>query len=409
MAMDPAAERPTGAGAPGGPHAQTGSPRAFALLTAVAAVGVAVFFALYSLLPVTRPDAPELGSLFMGTMMAFVMAVQVFVPLLVRRWSLRLVLALALFLLALGALLAGSAVGAGLLLPAAALSGAGFGVIVVVGTQGVALFVPEASLGRALGAYGLVTLLASAFGSPVGVQFALAASPAIFGIGAAALCAAAAGAASRLPGGAGRERRQAGRPRRMWAAPRRARLAGGPWAELAFLLVGVLLLSHGLSSFAVLGSVAGSAALVIFCVQLGNAIGRWLGGELERWLPAGATWALVAGCVSAAAIAGVLVPGVAAVVVFGLLLGLGIGAVQTVTLHAVLLRLEAGRASVLWNLSVDAGLGAGGVGWGVALAAGRAVPVVVLVSCAALVLGLVLAARARRTDVTGASRHRATP
>ena len=387
-----------------------GAVRAFALLTAaVAAVGVAVFFALYSLLPVTRPDAPELGSLFMGTMMAFVMAVQVFVPALVRRWSLRLVLVLALILLGVGALLSGSASGPALLMPGAALSGIGFGVIVVVGTQGVALFVPEASLGRALGAYGLVTLLASAFGSPVGVQFALAASPAIFGIGAAALCAAAAGAASRLPGGAGREPGRAGVPGRVRAVPWRGRLSGVPIGVLAFLLVSVLLLSHGLSSFAVLGSVAGSAALVIFCVQLGNAIGRWLGGELERWLPAGATWALVAGCVSAAAIAGVLVPGVAAVVVFGLLLGLGIGAVQTVTLHAVLLRLEAGRASVLWNLSVDAGLWAGGVGWGIALSAGRAVPAVVTVSCVALLLGLVLAVRARRADVTGASRRRRMP
>ncbi|MGJ0204096.1 MFS transporter [Leucobacter sp. gxy201] len=386
-----------------------GAVRAFALLTAAVAAGIAVFFALYSLLPVTRPDAPELGSLFTGAMMAFVMAVQAFVPALVRRWSLRLVLVLALILLGVGALLSGSASGPALLMPGAALSGIGFGAIVVVGTQGVALFVPGASLGRALGVYGLVTLLASAFGSPAGVQLALVLSPEVFGVGAAALCAVSAAAASRLPAGAGREPGRAGVPGRVRAVPWRGRLSGVPIGVLAFLLVSVLLLSHGLSSFAVLGSDAAGAALAIFCVQLGNAIGRWLGGELERWLPAGVAWVLVAGCVAVAAAAGVLVPGLAAVVVCGLLLGAGIGAVQTVTLHAVLRRLEAGRASVVWNLTVDAGLWAGGVGWGIALSAGRAVPAVVTVSCVALLLGLVLAVRARRADVTGASRRRRMP
>ena len=82
-----------------------------ATLTAAMALGIAVFFTLYSLVPVTRADDPAVSSLFVGVMLACVIAVQVFTPALVRRFSLRLAIAVPLAALAVGALVTGAAQG----------------------------------------------------------------------------------------------------------------------------------------------------------------------------------------------------------------------------------------------------------------------------------------------------------
>ncbi len=379
-----------------------GAGRAFALLTATVSVAIAVFFSLYSLLPVTRSESPELGSLFVGALMACVMGVQVFAPLLVRRFSLRYVLMGSLLLLGAGALVTGLATGAASLLLGALLSGSGFGVLVVVGTHGVALLVPQSGLGRALGVYGLVTMSASAFGSPLGVQIALVRSPAVFGICAVVACAGAAVLAIGLPAAAGRTGGSPGvdRAGRSIAGGAsgglRSLLAGVPWLVLCLLLVGVLVLSHGLTSLPVLASSFGSAAAVIFCVQLGCAAGRGIGGELGRWIPPGGEWAVAAAPAGIGGVLGMLLPEFAAGLLWALLLGVGAGAVQTVTLHAVLRRVEAGRASVVWNLAVDGGLWAGGVLWGLALAYGFVGGAVVGASVAVLALAAVLAFGAAR-------------
>ena len=354
---------------------------AFMLLMAAVSAGMAVFFSLYSLVPVTRPEAPALGSLFVGVLMGFVMGVQVFVPALVRRWSMRFVLSGSLLVLGAGALLAGLAQEPVVLLLGAMLGGIGFGVMIVVGTQGVALIVEERRLARSLGLYGLVTMSASAVGSPIGVQAALAFAPGTFGACAAVLCAIAAAAALRLPaagrrprgaaaavGGAGGER--GGRYRETGPG-----LTSVPWLVLCVLMLGVLLLSHGLSSFPVLVSAAAeeggaSAAVAIFCVQAGNAAGKWAGGELEGRLRSSLVWWTGAAAITAGGVAGVFTPGVAAGVAWGLLLGFGVGVVQTATLHAVMQCVDPGRASVVWNLAVDGGLWLGGVLWGLALAGG---------------------------------------
>lgn len=102
--------------------------------TAAVALGGAVVFTLYSLIPVTRAHDPQLPSLFVGTMMAFVMAVQVFTPALERRFSLRLVLTASLTLAAVGALVTGTAQSTVALLmggvpSAAALVGLGVGTV----------------------------------------------------------------------------------------------------------------------------------------------------------------------------------------------------------------------------------------------------------------------------------------
>src|SRR5690606_12835002 len=86
-------------------------------------------------------------------------------------------------------------------------------------------------------------------------------------------------------------------------------VAGAPWFVLCFLLVGVILLSHGLSSLPVLASAYGNAAVVIFSVQAGNALGRWLGGELEIKTTTGATIVTGAILLAAGGVSGVLAAG----------------------------------------------------------------------------------------------------
>ncbi|SJM68329.1 MFS transporter [Gulosibacter sp. 10] len=370
--------------------------RAVASLTAAVALGVAVFFTLYSLVPVTRSDEPGLSSLFVGTMMTFVMGVQVFAPALVRRGSLRLVLAVSLAVLGIGALITGIAQGTALLLLGAVSGGAAFGVLIVAGAQGVALLVPGERLGRALGVYGLVTMAASAIGSPAGVQLALAFSPSVFGV--CALVAGLLGAVLSfgIPAGVGRT--GAGAADAAVPTARRrgplAALLGIPWLAVGLLLAAVVLLSHGLTSLPVTAAAQG-AALVVFAVQAGNALGRWLGGELEA--RTSARGAVLAGALLLASggALGALVPGPASAIVSGVLLGLGVGVVQTVTLHTTMLRMDSGRASVVWNLGVDGGLWIGGILWGLAIASGLVGPGALLCSALILVLGGVLALRLR--------------
>ena len=364
----------------------------FVALTASVALGIALFFSLYSLIPVTRAENPELGSLFVGTLMACVLAVQVFAPMLVRRLSLKWVLAGAATLLGCGALLAGIADAVPALLAGAVAGGLGFGVLIVVGAQGVALLVPAGRLGRALGLYGVITVSSSAFGSAAGLQLALALGPAVFGIAGAVAGLASAAFALALPAGVGRSA-AAG------AASGARRLARSfaknvPWAVLLMLLLAVMLLSHGLTSVpAVAAPVNG--ALVILLVQIGNAAGRWLGAELEERLSP-ALAALIGSIAAAgAAAATVLVPDAAGVAVAAALVGAGVGVVQGVSLHAAMRVMTAGSASVVWNLTFDSGLWIGGVLWGLLLASGRLSPAVVAIAAACLIAGAVASWRMR--------------
>lgn len=364
-------------------------------LTAAVALGIAVFFSLYSLIPVTRSDEPGLSSLFEGTMMACVMGVEVFTPTLVRRFSLRLVLVASLGLLGVGALITGFARSTFPLLVGAVASGAAFGTVVVAGAQGIGLLVSAGRLGKTLGTYGLVTMAASALGSPAGVQLALTFSSHVFGVCALVGGLLAAGLSFGVPGAVGKTVQDAP----AWEGRRRgasAFVAGTPWAVLGLLLAAVILLSHGLTSLPVLAASFGSAAVVVFAVQVGNALGRGIGGQLEARITTLA--ALIAGAmllVSGGAL-GALTGGWTAAIVAGALIGLGVGIVQTVALHTTMRRMDSGRGSVLWNLAVDGGLWAGGILWGLAITSGFVGAGALIFSVVVLVLGGAVVFRLRR-------------
>lgn len=378
----------------------------FASLTAVVSLGLAIFFTLYSLIPVTRADVPGLSSLFLGTMMAFVMGVQALTPALVSRFSLRFVLAGSVALTAVGALATGMSTSTPALLAGAVAAGGGFGILIVAGSQGIALLVSADRLGRMIGIYGLVTMAASALGSPAGVQLALTFSPAVFGVCAFFAGMLAVGLSFGVPGAVGRSLAgraasgtEQGKHLSVGKKSKAQRLfdpvAGAPWLVLCFLLVGVILLSHGLSSLPVLASAYGSAAVVIFSVQAGNALGRWLGGELEIRTTTGATIVTGAILLAAGGVSGVLAAGSLVMIISGVLIGVGIGVVQTVTLHTAMRLLSAGRASVMWNLSVDAGLWVGGILWGLALTSGFDEGAVLLFCALILLVGVTLVLQLR--------------
>lgn len=390
----------------------------FAWLTVTVSVGVTAFFTLYSLIPVTRPGTPELSSLFLGVMMAFVMGVQVFAPMLVAKFSLRTVLIASILSLGSGALIVGVFDALVALLCGAVLAGAGFGVLIVVGTQGVALLVPAHQLGRAIGLFGMVTMLATATGSPAGVQLAVSVSPQFYGVVAFAASVLGAMAAIGVPRGVGRVDRAATPDTEADMTSGAVGTATGtapnitpnhrlgalirevPWHIIAFLLLTVLLFSHGLTSAPSLAMAVGNAAAVIFAMQCGNAFGRWAGGELEARTSRSLTLLVGAGFVAAGAAVGVWLPDFVAILVSAAVLGVGIGVVQTLTLHLTMQLLSAGRASVVWNLTIDFGLWIGGIIWGLALAGGWVPPLVLAIAAATMVAAILLAPALRSSRLS---------
>ena len=372
---------------------RSSSRASFAALTASVSLGIALFFSLYSLVPVTRSDAPELGSLYVGVLMACVLGVQVFAPMLVRRLSLRPVLSGAALLLGVGALLSAVSDAVPLMLAGAVAGGVGFGVLIVVGAQGVALIVPPGRLGRSLGLYGAISVTSSALGSAGALQLALTFGPLTFALGGAVAGIVSAALAMLLPGGIGARSfvgQQASDPRRLL----RALTTGVPWMLLGLLLVGVVLLSFGLTAVPAI-ALPVSGALIVLLVQSGNALGRWLSAEAEERFGSAPTALagalLMAAGTMTAACSGT--PAVIAVAAVGI--GGGVGMVQTVSLHGAMRSMPAGRASVVWNLTFDSGLWVGGVAWGLVLAVDSIRWPALAVAATAVLIGVITALRLR--------------
>lgn len=378
------------------------SRRPVTALTATISLCVAVFFTLYSLIPLTAD--PGQSSLPMGTMMAFVMGVQVFTPTLVRRLSLRTVIAGSAGLLPLGALIISLASGLPQLLAGAVFAGSGFGLVIVAGVQGIAILTEPEQLGKALSVFGLVTVGSTALGAPIGLQFALAFPPIVFGLCAVGLGMLGILLTFRIPAAAGKDTfdphvgndvRESPSARANTSSRLRAFVAGAPWLVLCLMLIAMTLFSHGISSLPAISSAYVNAALVVFTVQAGNAVGRGLGGPAEQHL--GQSGALLVGATifAVGGILGVVTSSTVSTLVAGGLIGVGVGIVQTVSLHIAMRRMEAGRASVIWNLMVDGGLWLGGVFWGIALATGIVASGAIIFSAAAIITGAVAALRLR--------------
>ncbi len=273
-------------------------------------------------------------------------------------------------LLSAGALLLGAptfgyplSTGLGWVLAVSAVRGVGFGIVTVAGSALVAELTAPQQRGRAVGWHGVAVGLPQVVFLPLGVWFAES-----FGFTAVFLATGAASAVVPLLVAGMSRRRAGGGPPRGGARP-----APAGWRALAVpsvLMVVSACALGGVTSFlplAVADTAAVSAAL--FALSAAMVAGRWAAGA---WSDRGGAGRLTApgtllGAAGvggvAAAVAGLPVPVVAAAALYGF----GFGVVQNATLVVMFHRAGpggSGTASAAWNVSFDAGTGAGSVATG---------------------------------------------
>ncbi|MDI3329315.1 MAG: MFS transporter [Micrococcus sp.] len=357
----------------------------------IAVWGFSGFFLSYStMVPISveRGLSSVTGGTLLLVMMVSVIAVQPVAPALQRRWGPRRAIGGALLLMAAGhgaAVLIPDPV-AGLLVTGLAV-GCGFGILVVLATAAVPAVTRPERVGRALGQFGATTAAAAAVGAPLGLWFSaqvpletfrlVAAAAVLLALpvmrlvpsrstvpagtttqattdAAAAPAAAASGMDSPAGAGAGPDA----------AHRRRARASGTLWSGLVPVLVPFLvsMCAYGLVIAFGPGGQTANPALFIATMQAAAVVGRWVAGALTDRGNPGAVYTVgivmtVLGLVTVAlaqpgwVLAGCLV-----------LMGLGVGAVQSASLVMSFARARSrGQASVGWNMTFDGGLGAAGL------------------------------------------------
>jgi MFS family permease len=248
------------------------------------------------------------------------------------------------------------------LIAVSALRGIGFGLLSVSGSALVAELAPPERRGRASGAYGLAVALPNVALVPVAVAGVdLIGYPSLFvAVTAAPLAAAAAILAIR--------RTPAAHPPADTGRPPLAAIVG-PVA----VMLPIAVAATGIITFAPLSVPAASAA-VLAVFGAAALAARWGAGQLADRAPGTrAVRAILPVAVLGAGAGLALVglgghlgtgPGVAVALLGALLLGVGFGAAQNQTLVLLFERAGAGRhgtASAVWNMSLDAGTGVGGI------------------------------------------------
>ena len=387
-------------------------------LLAVTFTGFSGYAALIAVAPLwaVRGGAGEVGAgLVNAVLLLSTVAAQPFVPRVLARFGETAVIAGGLVLLGLPAL------GYGLsdeLLPVLAMSalrGIGFAVLTVIGSATVALLVPPARLGAAIGVYGLGIALPMLLLLPASVPiadslgfwvvFALGALP-LLGIPAVpALTRAVTRNQSPSPHSGSESESETVAP----GAGARSGLTTPTPGRLDLLRrVGpsmIILLSVTLSGGALMTFLpqlvpsSGLAALCLFLISLGAAFSRWLAGSLaDRAGPKPFLVPLL--LLTGLGMAGVAwwvyrAPPVWALLLAVTVVGLGYGALQNLTLvvaFQAVSRDRVNQASAAWNMGFDAGTGLGALVTGY-LATAFSFPAAYLVLAAVCVAAVAVAAR----------------
>lgn len=242
------------------------------------------------------------------------------------------------------------------LIAVSALRGVGFGLLSVSGSALVAELAPPGRRGRASGAYGLAVALPNVVLVPVAVAGVdLVGYPTLLvAITVAPLAATAAILAIRH------------RPEPVPVAGLRRPRVGAIAGPVAVMLP-IAVAATGIITFAPL-AVPGADAAVLAVFGFAALAARWVAGQLADRAASVRPLLPLAVVLAAAGLALVGLSGRyggAAVAVLGaLLLGVGFGAAQNQTLLLLFERAGAGRhgtASAVWNMSLDAGTGIGGI------------------------------------------------
>ncbi|NUL45562.1 MFS transporter [Cellulosimicrobium funkei] len=317
------------------------------------------------------------GGTLLTVMMLSVIAVQPAAPALRQRWGPRRTIGSALLLMAAGhgaSLAIGHPVAA--LLVTGLAVGCGFGVLVVVATAAVPLVSRPDRAGRALGQFGAATSAAAAVGAPLGLWLSGAVPLETFRLVAAACVLLAfvtlrgvPDRAAEVPGTAATaegEPGQAGTARASGTgsipAPTRWWAALGP-VLLPFL---VSMAAYGLVIAFGPGGDTAHPAVFIATMQAASVAGRWTSGSLTDRFDPTAVYTVGIAMTAAGLVAVALAEPPWLMAACLVLMGLGVGTVQSASLVMAFARAGShGRASVGWNMSFDTGLGLAGVFGGV--------------------------------------------
>ena len=375
-------------------------------LLAVTFTGFSGYAALIAVAPLwaVRGGADEVGAgLVNAVLLLTTVAAQTGVPWALNRFGQARVIGAGLALMGVPALGYGLSDALPSVLAMSAVRGVGFAILTVTGSATVALLVPPARLGAAIGVYGLAIALPMLLWLPASVPIA-------DGIGFWAVFALGALPVAGIPaaGALGRAVTRAGRPPPGPAgpSPSAAPAADPRPAGLGDLLRRVgpamaILLSVTLTGGAIMTFLpqlvaSGLAALSLFLLSLGAAFSRWLAGSLaDRAGPkpflvpllllTAAAMATVAWWVDRSLPTWVLLLAVT-------VLGVGYGALQNLTLMVAFQAVSRDRvnqASAAWNMGFDAGTGLGALVTGY-LAAGFSFPAAFVVLAAVCLAAVVV-------------------
>jgi predicted MFS family arabinose efflux permease len=341
----------------------------------VASVGALTgFFLLLSVVPLYAASAgagePGAGLTTAVLLLATVVA-ELAAPWLVARYGYRRVFGAGLLLLGAPALALPASAHLAVILPVSAVRGIGFGVVVVLGSELVAVLVPAPRRGEGLGLYGVVVGVPGVVALPAGVFLVgQVGYPAVFVAGAVAALAGLVG----IPGLPDRppdpvRPPDPDRPVGVLAGLRTAALLRPAVAFSATAVAGGVVVT-----FVPLAVTAGSgnlAALALLVQAVMATVARWWAGRYgDRHGPARL---LVPGVLlgTAGVFALVLTGHPVALVAGMLLFGTGFGVSQNASLALMFDRVPSsgyGTVSAMWNLAYDAGMGLGAAGFGVAVA-----------------------------------------
>jgi predicted MFS family arabinose efflux permease len=352
-----------------------GSPALLGLMW-IAVWGFSGFFLSYStMVPISveRGLSSVTGGTLLLAMMVSVIAVQPLAPALQRHVGPRRAIGGALLLMAAGhgaAVLIPDPV-AGLLGTGLAV-GCGFGVLVVLATAAVPAVTRPERTGRALGQFGATTAAAAAVGAPLGLWFSEQVPLETFRIVAAAAVLLALLALRRVPS---RSAASAATTSGMTtsgvttsaaavAGPEGTRASGTFRSALVPVLLPFLMsmCAYGLVIAFGPGGDTANPAPFIAVMQASAVVGRWVAGVLTDRGNPGTVYTVGIAMTVLGLVTVALVPPGWALVTCLVLLGLGVGAVQSASLVLSFARSRSrGQASVGWNMTFDSGLGLAGI------------------------------------------------
>jgi MFS family permease len=334
------------------------------LLVFVASLGTTTsFYLLLTVVPLyaTATGAGDVGAGFAtGALMFSTVAAELAAPALLARFGYRPVLAAGLLLLGAPALLLPISADLTAILSISIVRGLGFAIEVVAGSALVASLVPTGRRGEGLGLYGIVVGVPAIVALPLGVWLSSQLGfPPVFIAGAVAALlglAAVPGIPARLgapsAGSSGSLLRSFANPDLVRPSVVFMASATAAGAIVTFLPLAV---SQSLAPTALLAQSAAATASRWWAGRYGDRHG-------SRQLIAPALLAAALGTLSLALSTNPIAV-LAGMVVFGI----GFGISQNASLSVMFERVSSsgyGTVSALWNLAYDAGLGIGGLGFG---------------------------------------------